>query len=201
MEFDNTFAVNAPIDEVWDAMLDVERVAPCMPGARVIEKTGENAYKVGIKVKLGPMSMTYTGNVEITEADAGAHRALMSASAKEARGQGTANATVELRLAQSNGRTEGTMHSEVAMSGRAAAMGQGVIGDVSAKMIETFAENLAQMLSGPAESPPSAPADDALSASAIVADVAAHRARNPRVIAIAAALFFVIFLLWRRSRT
>jgi uncharacterized protein len=197
MEFDNSFAVSAPIDEVWDAVLDVERVAPCVPGARVIEKTGENTYKVGIKVRLGPMSMTYTGNVEVTEADAGAHRALMKANAKEARGQGTANATVELRLSQTNGRTEGTMHSEVAMSGRAAAMGQGVIGDVSAKMIDAFAENLAQMLSG---APSEEPVEDAVDAGSIAASVAADRARDPRALVAAGALIaLVVFWLLRRN--
>jgi carbon monoxide dehydrogenase subunit G len=199
MEFDNSFAVSAPIDEVWDAMLDVERVAPCLPGARVIEKTGENAYKVGIKVKLGPMSMTYTGSVEVTEADASAHRALMKASAKEARGQGTANATVELRLSQSNGRTEAAMHSEVAMSGRAAAMGQGVIGDVSAKMIDTFAENLAQMLAG---APSAEPAEEAVDAGSLAASVAAERARDPRVVIAGLALvaLIVFWLLRRKAR-
>jgi uncharacterized protein len=146
MEFDNTFTVEAPIDEVWDAMLDVERVAPCVPGASVIEQTGDNAYKVAIKVKLGPVSMTYRGDVEVVESDAGARRAVMSAKAKESRGQGTADATVEMRLSQENGATHGAIHTHVAISGKAAAMGQGIIGDVSARLIDTFAGNLAAML-------------------------------------------------------
>jgi uncharacterized protein len=159
MEFDNTFTVEAPIDEVWKAMLDVERVAPCVPGAKVLEQTGDNAYKVAIKVKLGPVSMTYTGNVEVAEADDAAHRAVMKARAKEQRGQGTADATVELRLTEQNGTTQGAMHSDVAISGRAAAMGRGMIGDVSGKLIDTFAENLAVMLSGP-EAKAVAPAEE-----------------------------------------
>jgi uncharacterized protein len=146
MDFQNTFSVAAPIDEVWRAMLDVERVAPCVPGAQVVERTGDDAYKVAIKVKLGPMTMTYRGDVAIVEADEAAHRAVMSARAKEARGQGTADATVEMRLTEHDGRTDGTIRSEVAISGRAAAMGQGVIGDVSGRLIETFAANLATML-------------------------------------------------------
>jgi uncharacterized protein len=146
MDFQNTFSVAAPIDEVWRAMLDVERVAPCVPGAQVVERTGDDAYKVAIKVKLGPMTMTYRGDVAIVEADEAAHRAVMSARAKEARGQGTADATVEMRLTEHDGRTDGTIHSDVAISGRAAAMGQGVIGDVSGRLIETFAANLATML-------------------------------------------------------
>jgi carbon monoxide dehydrogenase subunit G len=148
MEFDNTFSVTAPIDEVWAAILDVERVAPRVPGARVIEQTGDNAYKVAIKVRLGPLSMTYTGKVQVVEQDDDAHRAVMRANATEARGQGVAEATVELRLTADGEQTRGAIHSDVAISGKAAAMGQGVIGDVSARIIDTFAENLAAMLAG-----------------------------------------------------
>jgi carbon monoxide dehydrogenase subunit G len=148
MEFDNVFSVTAPIDEVWAAILDVERVAPRVPGARVIEQTGDNAYKVAIKVRLGPLSMTYTGNVKVVEQDDDAHRAVMRANATEARGQGVAEATVELRLTADGEQTRGAIHSDVAISGKAAAMGQGVIGDVSARIIDTFAENLAAMLAG-----------------------------------------------------
>jgi carbon monoxide dehydrogenase subunit G len=148
MDFDNTFAVDAPIDEVWRTMLDVERVAPCVPGARVVARTGDDAFKVAIKVKLGPVSMTYTGDVEIAEADETQHRAVMRAKARESRGQGTADATVEMSLREEDGGTAGTIHSNVAISGKAAAMGQGVIGDVSARMIDTFATNLAAMLAG-----------------------------------------------------
>jgi carbon monoxide dehydrogenase subunit G len=92
MKFENTFTVVAPIDEVWAALMDIERVAPCMPGAEVLERTGENAYRVGVKVKLGPMSMLYRGQVEIAERDDAARHAVMRARATEARGQGTANA-------------------------------------------------------------------------------------------------------------
>jgi carbon monoxide dehydrogenase subunit G len=155
MEFDNVFSVTAPIDEVWAAILDVERVAPRVPGARVIEQTGDNAYKVAIKVRLGPLSMTYTGKVQVVEQDDDAHRAVMRANATEARGQGVAEATVELRLTADGEQTRGAIHSDVAISGKAAAMGQGVIGDVSARIIDTFAENLAAMLAGEGE--PGAP--------------------------------------------
>src|SRR4051794_20007814 len=105
MRFENHFDVDAPIDTVWDAVLDVERVAPTVPGAQVLEQTSDNAYKVAIKVKVGPMSMTYRGEVEITERDAAAHRAVMKARAKESRGQGTADADVTMVLAGGHGRT------------------------------------------------------------------------------------------------
>src|ERR671934_171956 len=76
MKFENTFAVDAPIDEVYAALLDVERVAPCVPGAEVLERTGEDAYKVAIKVRVGPISMQYRGDVEIVERDESAHQAV-----------------------------------------------------------------------------------------------------------------------------
>jgi len=166
MEFDNTFTVAAPIDEVWGAVLDVERVAPCVPGAQVLEQIGDNAYKVAIRVKLGPVSMIYNGEVEVVEQYPDDRRAVMSARAKESRGQGTADARVEMRLSQDDGTTHGAIHTDVAISGRAAAMGQGIIADVSARLIDTFAANLAQMLAAEQPSAAEAAAPDQPVASA-----------------------------------
>ena len=148
MKFDNEFTVQAPIDEVWTTLLDVERVAPCMPGAEVLERSGENAYKVGIRVKVGPISMLYRGQVEITERDDASHRATMRAKAREARGQGTADAHVHMRLAEQPEGSHATLETDLQLSGRAAAMGRGVIGDVAENLVATFAGNLAGMLAG-----------------------------------------------------
>src|SRR4051795_9941479 len=148
MKFENTFAVDAPIDEVYATLLDVERVAPCVPGAEVLEKTGDDAYQIAIKVRVGPISMTYRGNVEIVERDEAAHRAVMRARARETRGQGTADARVDLSLTQDGATTNGTMVADVQLAGRAAAMGRGVIQDVSAKIVTTFSQNLEAMLAG-----------------------------------------------------
>src|SRR3954454_3627942 len=148
MKFENTFAVDAPIDEVYATLLDVERVAPCVPGAEVLEKTGDDAYKVAIKVPVGPISMTYRGNVEIIDRDESAHRAVMRARARETRGQGTADARVGLSLTQDGATTNGTMVADVQLAGRAAAMGRGVIQDVSAKIVTTFSQHLQARLAG-----------------------------------------------------
>src|SRR5918998_1597364 len=148
MQFENHFEVDAPIEEVWNTVLDVERVAPTVPGAQVLERTGENAYKVAIKVKVGPMSMTYRGEVEITERDESAHRAVMKARAKESRGQATADADVTMVLSGGNGTTSATVTTDVELSGKVATMGQGVLQDVSGRLVQTFAQNLAQMLEG-----------------------------------------------------
>ena len=146
MRFENEFDVDAPIESVWDAVLDVERVAPTVPGAQVLEQTGDDSYKVAIKVRVGPMSMTYRGEVEIAERDDDSHRAVMRARAKEARGQGTADADVTMQLHGANGRTSATLTTEVELSGKAAQMGQGVLQDVAGRLVETFARNLATML-------------------------------------------------------
>src|ERR671926_12756 len=116
MRFENHFDVDAPIDTVWDAVLDVERVAPTVPGAQVLEQTSDDAYKVAIKVKVGPMSMTYRGEVEITSRDEAAHRAVMRARAKESRGQGTADADVTMELSGEDGHTSATILTDVELS-------------------------------------------------------------------------------------
>jgi uncharacterized protein len=157
MRFENHFDVDAPIEKVWDAVLDVERVAPTVPGAQVLERTGDDSYKVSIKVKVGPMSMTYRGEVEITDRDEAAHRAVMKAKAKESRGQGTANADVTMELSGDDGRTSATINTDVELSGKVATMGQGVLQDVSGRLVDTFSQNLQKMLAeGEPPEPPAA---------------------------------------------
>ena len=226
MRFENSFDVDAPIDEVWNAVLDVERVAPTVPGAQVIERTGEDAYRVAIRVKVGPMSMNYQGEVEIAERDEAAHRAVMKARAKESRGQGTANADVVMVLSGEDGRTSATVTTDVQLSGKVATMGQGVLQDVSGRLVQTFAQNLAAMLEGggppetaapeatPAASAPVAgPAQDARREPALRAEseealdlgslggaVVAERLKDPRTLAGLLALVAVVFyVLGRRS--
>ena len=215
MRFENRFDVDAPLEEVWDALLDVERVAPTVPGAQVLEQTGEDAYKVAIKVKVGPMSMTYRGEVEIVERDEAAHRAVMKARAKESRGQGTANADVTMVLSGENGRTAATVTTDVELSGKVATMSQGVLQDVSGRLVQTFAQNLAAMLEGgkaPAAAPepapePAAPATppapepaEALDLGSLGGAMVAERLREPRVLgALLAAVALVAFWLGRRS--
>ena len=214
MKFENTFTVQAPPDEVLATLLDVERVAPCMPGAEVLERLDENAYKVGIKVRVGPISMTYRGEVQITERDETARTATMHAKAREARGQGTADAQVRMALTEENGGTRASLDTEVALSGRVAAMGQGVIAEVAGKLVETFAENLAAMLapaapaSDPQTSPPTldtvahtpaptrAPAipHSSLPVGKIAATVIAGRLANPRTLLVVGLSYAIVFL-------
>ena len=221
MRFENQFDVDAPLARVWEAMLDVERVAPTVPGAQVLERTGDDAYKVAIKVKVGPMSMTYRGEVEITERDEAAHRAVMRARAKESRGQGTADADVTMVLSGANGGTSATVTTDVKLSGKVATMGQGVLQDVSGRLVQTFAQNLAAMLEAgeaaegapeaaaaaqpepaagaPRPTPQPEPAG-ALDLGSLGGAVVAERLRDPRVLGAALAVVaFVAYRLWRRT--
>jgi carbon monoxide dehydrogenase subunit G len=163
MKFENTFTVPAPIEEVWQTLMDVERVAPCMPGAEVLERIGDDSYKVAIKVRLGPISMQYRGEVQIVERDDESRQATMRAKAKEARGQGTADVHVRMGLAELPEGTQATIETELQLSGKAAAMGQGVIADVAEKLVETFAANLAELLAPvPSSAGMTGPAADGL---------------------------------------
>jgi uncharacterized protein len=146
MKFENTFEVEAPIDQVYEALMDVERVAPCVPGAQVLDRKSDDAYEVAIKVKVGPMSMLYKGTVEIVDRQPEEHRARMRARARESRGQGNADAQMQMALTSENGKTHGTIETDVKLSGKAAAMGGGVIKEVSGKLVDQFATNLAAML-------------------------------------------------------
>jgi MYXO-CTERM domain-containing protein len=197
MQFENEFDVHAPLDRVWSTILDVERVAPCVPGAEVLERTGEDAYSVAIKLKVGPMSMQYNGQVEIVSKDPEAHRALMNARARESRGQGTATAHVEMLLSGDDGSTHGKISTEVALSGRAAAMGQGVIQDVSARIVDQFAQNLAAMLG---EAPEPVPTMEPAPTTEATAPPPTDRLRDPRVLGGLAALFLLLLLRRRRRR-
>jgi carbon monoxide dehydrogenase subunit G len=150
MNFHHTFTVGAPIDEVWEAILDVPRAGPCVPGARILEQEGANEYRAAITVELGGLTVTYTGEVEVVESDAAVRRAVMSARANEALDRSAAYATFEVRLSARDGTTHGTVHTDLAISGRAAAAGQGPLGDAAARIIETFAANLTSLLTGAA---------------------------------------------------
>jgi carbon monoxide dehydrogenase subunit G len=151
MKLDSSFTVTAPIEEVWKTLLDFERVAGCVPGAQVLNVLSDDAYQVAMKVKLGPVTMQYKGQMEVIERNEREHRAVLKGQAKEARGQGTASATAHLSLVEEGGATRGTVSADVALSGRAAAMGQGVIGSVTEQLMAQFADNLQAMLdAGPA---------------------------------------------------
>ncbi|TFD68929.1 SRPBCC family protein [Cryobacterium ruanii] len=142
MQLDSTFTVIAPVDTVWNTLMDFERVAGCVPGAQILNKLSDDNYQVGMKVKLGPVTMQYRGQMNVDERDAAGHRAVFSGKAQETRGQGTAQATVTLVLVEADGVTQGTVSADLSLSGKAAAMGKGVISSVTEQMMALFAGNL-----------------------------------------------------------
>lgn len=146
MHLSNNFDVAAPIERVFPAVLDVELVAGCLPGAQIISRESDDAFLAGIKIKVGPITMQYRSHVEIVERDPAGHRAVMHIRAKESRGQGTAEATAALTMSGDDGRTRGQIDVDVQLSGRVASMGQGAIQDVSNKLVAVFASNLSEML-------------------------------------------------------
>ena len=145
MELEHSFTVPVPVDQAWDVLLDVERVAPCMPGATLDSVDGDE-IKGRIKVKVGPISITYAGTARFTERNRDAGVVTLEATGKETRGSGTAAATVRSELHGQDGQTEVTVHTSLNVTGRPAQFGRGVMTDVSAKLIGIFAANLAGML-------------------------------------------------------
>src|SRR3954452_18891389 len=167
MKLENEFTVPASIDEAWAFLLDVPRVAPCLPGATVEGGSGDDGeYQGAMKIKIGPISASYKGTVRIQESDEAAHRVAMRAQAKDARGQGTAAATITSTMEETSEGTKVSVETDMRVTGPAAQFGRGVMQDVSAKLMKRFAECLAEQLSGggaaeeqPAEAAPSAPAE------------------------------------------
>jgi carbon monoxide dehydrogenase subunit G len=145
MELEHSFTVPVPEERAWEVLMDVERVAPCMPGATLDSVDGDE-IKGRIKVKVGPIAMTYAGTARFTERDPLAHVITLEASGKETRGAGTASATVRSMLESQDGHTHVVVHTTLNVTGRPAQFGRGVMAEVGGKLIGVFATNLADML-------------------------------------------------------
>jgi carbon monoxide dehydrogenase subunit G len=144
MKLENEFTVPASIDEAWAVLLDIPRVAPCLPGATVEPGGDDGTYNGTMKVKIGPISASYKGTVKIEDADESARRVAMRAQAKDARGQGTAAATITSTMEETPDGTKVHVETDMRITGAAAQFGRGVMQDVSAKMMKRFADCLAQ---------------------------------------------------------
>ena len=145
MELEHSFSVPVPVARAWDVLLDVERVAPCMPGATLDSVDGDNIAG-RIKVKVGPITMTYAGTAKFTERDRDAGVVVLEASGKETRGAGTASATVRSELKADGDRTNVIVHTTLNVTGKPAQFGRGVLAEVGGKLVGIFATNLAAML-------------------------------------------------------
>ena len=155
MKLEQSFEVAAPLERVWEALIDVQRVAPCLPGASVAGRNEDGSYNGEFKVKIGPTSAAYSGKLNMEDVDADAHRATMQASGTDRRGQGGAKATIVSSVAEAG---EGTTRVEVStdyhITGRLARFGRGgMIEEISNRLLGDFATNLQAMLVGGAEAP------------------------------------------------
>jgi carbon monoxide dehydrogenase subunit G len=147
MELEHSFTIPVPAEQAWQVLLDVEQIAPCMPGATVDSVDGDQIAG-RIKVKVGPVAMTYSGTARFIERDDQAHAITLEASGKETRGAGTASATVRSTLQDEGGQTKVVVQTTLHVTGRPAQFGRGVMAEVSGRIIERFATNLAAHLAG-----------------------------------------------------
>jgi carbon monoxide dehydrogenase subunit G len=138
VELDHPFTTARSLEDSYAVILDLDRVIPCVEGGSVLERTGPDSAKAEIKIKMGAMSMTFTGTVEIIEQDAAAHRAVLSVKSREAGGQGHANATVAFDLEEGGGK----VHTNAQITGKAASMGEGVVSGVLDALITDFTGKL-----------------------------------------------------------
>jgi carbon monoxide dehydrogenase subunit G len=149
IELDNTFTVPVPPENAWDVLLDVERIAPCMPGASVLSISDDgNEIEGQVKVKLGPLSLSYKGTAKFTEKDQENHAIAIEATGKETRGAGTASANVQatLKPADAAGSTVVFIHTSLNVTGRPAQFGRSLLPEVSGKLIAQFASNLEALI-------------------------------------------------------
>jgi carbon monoxide dehydrogenase subunit G len=145
MDLNNEFSVPLPIDRAWELLTDVERIAPCMPGAQLTGVEGDT-YTGKVLIKLGPVTAQYAGTAAFENKDDVAHVAVLRASGRDSRGQGNASALITAALAPDGGQTKVSVHTDLTITGKVAQFGRGVILEVSAKLLNQFVECLESSL-------------------------------------------------------
>ncbi|MDQ1467428.1 MAG: uncharacterized protein QOH10_1843 [Actinomycetota bacterium] len=161
MEITDRFRVSTSIDETWKVLLDIERIAPCLPGAQLEEVDGDE-FRGVVKVKVGPITAQYKGTARLAEVDEAGRRIVIDASGRDTRGQGNASAKIVVTMTGDDTGTDVSVDTDLSITGKVAQFGRGVLGDVSAKLLGQFVERLeADVLSGDHAAPPpaSAPAE------------------------------------------
>jgi len=146
MEFDHSFSVSAPIDDVWATITDIERVAPCVPSTRVTGQAGPDSFDVEITAAVGPFEITAAGNITLTSRDDAAHRGVLKVMADEPDGDNLAEATVTIVLTQGGDRTDGAVHSSVEVNGVATLVAEETFAQVAGNTLTQFAANLEALL-------------------------------------------------------
>lgn len=165
MKLENSFEIDAPPAAAWDFLMDVPRVVPCMPGAELVETVDDNTWKAKMKTKLGPIGLVFDSTVRREDADEAGRRVRLNAQARDQRGRGQAQASIESALTAVDGGTRIDITTDVVLSGAIAQYGRGILEEVSSQLVASFAECLrAQLASAaaipgaPAQSTPPVPA-------------------------------------------
>jgi uncharacterized protein len=170
VELNNDFEVNAPVEKAWAVLTDVEKIAPCLPGAQLQEIEGDE-YRGIVKVKVGPITAQYKGAATFIEKDDTNHRAVLKAEGRDTRGAGNASALITAHLQAVGDRTKVSVSTDLTVTGKVAQFGRGVMADVSAKLMTQFADNLEQLME--TEPTSTATVDDAVAAPAVTAEPSA----------------------------
>jgi carbon monoxide dehydrogenase subunit G len=188
MELTNDFRVAVPPDTAWSVLTDVERIAPCLPGAQLQEVAGDE-YRGVVKVKVGPITAQYKGAATFVEQDAAARKLVLKAEGRETRGQGNASATITATLAPDGDGTKVSVVTDLTVTGKVAQFGRGVMADVSAKLLGQFVERLeTTVLAADAPAPAAAPAAEpeapkAAEPAPAASEAAAPKASAPKAVA------------------
>lgn len=148
MKLEHEFRVGVPLDEAWATLLDIERIAPCMPGAQLQEVDGDE-YRGIVKVKVGPITAQYKGVARLTETDPAGGRLVIAAEGRDTRGQGNASATITARLTAAGDGTQVAVDTDLTVTGKVAQFGRGVMADVSSKLLGQFVDCLSTNILGP----------------------------------------------------
>ena len=146
LKLENEFVVAAPIEPTWKTLLDLERVAGCLPGATIEPADEPGRYTGSMRVRLGPVSMNYNGTAQVESIDESTHTAVFAVQGKETRGQGSASATIRNHLVEENGSTRVLVETELSVTGRPAQFGRGIMQDVAASMLGDFSKRLSEMM-------------------------------------------------------
>jgi uncharacterized protein len=212
MKLEHDFRVDAGLDTAWLVLLDIERIAPCMPGAQLQEVEGDE-YRGTVKVKVGPITAQYRGVARVVESDPATHRVVLHAEGRDTRGQGNASATITATLAPDGDGTRVRVDTDLNVTGKVAQFGRGVMADVSTKLLGQFVDCLgttvlaAESPAGPAPTPTppaaaptGARAVDAPAAEAVDLMRAAGGAVAKRLVPVAAAVIVVGVVIWLVAR-
>ncbi|MDA8116581.1 MAG: SRPBCC family protein [Actinomycetota bacterium] len=217
MELVNNFSVKVPVDRAWALLTDVQKIAPCLPGATLEEVEGDE-YRGSVKVKVGPITAAYKGKARFIEMDESGHSAVLKAEGRDTKGQGNASATVALKLNPDGDTTNVNVTTDLAITGKVASFGRGVLADVSTKLLGQFVDSLEELIASegkeaeaPAPAAEGAPAAEARPAEpkpfvpkeaepVDLLGVAGSPIIKRAIPAIAGTVFFLILVFLRRSR-